>query len=305
MYNCCNKSFSTERGLKIHISRKHKTVSNTENNKEIITQLTPDLLLYNIFSYLNDNDISNYLLSSKKTIYLTNYENYYTVPKLPQEQNKGIAFIKKSLGLCHYCWNKTSIINEFYELPICRNCSQIHLPCITKTTAIKKYLLNEKDLQQLKFIKCKNPHYSCASPMTLFLEKDCETLSNKKYTNINTEIEKRNNSKLKRKETIENNKELRKSELIKALKEKKLKLRNDSYLCEQYIEGKLKNKLNFVVREMCFMKYLHDYTDFQERVDDYVEEANEEYGYYPRGIWMEAHEYIKSKYTLPDVLPWL
>jgi hypothetical protein len=56
---------------------------------------------------------------------------------------------------------------------------------------------------------------------------------------------------------------------------------------------------------MAFMNYLHEYTDYREKVEDEVEALADEYGGYYQGIWREASHYVKEEYERPDSWPWL
>lgn len=101
----------------------------------------------------------------------------------------------------------------------------------------------------------------------------------------------------------------RKEKLIKALSKYGLKLRNDSRLCTNYMNGELTNwTLDEVVERMCQMKYLFDYCD----IEDYIEKARSEYydeindGYFPDcSIIDKAEMYAMKNKKYPDKWPWL
>ena len=50
--------------------------------------------------------------------------------------------------------------------------------------------------------------------------------------------------------------------LVSALAEKGLVMREDSYLCEKYIDGTGFVPLAEIVERICLLKYLHEYTDY-------------------------------------------
>jgi hypothetical protein len=58
----------------------------------------------------------------------------------------------------------------------------------------------------------------------------------------------------------------REEALVKALKEASLELREDSYLCSQYIAGRLEKDwtVSKIVRRMGEMKYLHEEMDYKK-----------------------------------------
>jgi hypothetical protein len=98
--------------------------------------------------------------------------------------------------------------------------------------------------------------------------------------------------------------------LVNALAAKHLVLREDSKLCQMYIEGcKDAWTLEQIVHRMCQMKYLYDYCHMDECCDEAYKEQKEEKqaGYWPDRTVMEQAEMIAlEKYgNYPLAWPWL
>ena len=86
-----------------------------------------------------------------------------------------------------------------------------------------------------------------------------------------------------------------------------LSLRSDSEMCSQFIEsGEKTHTLLEVMKTMAHMKYIHEYTDYNQFLELRVEEEGECNGFYP-GIWRETAEEVQgyAEFQLPNKLPWL
>lgn len=107
--------------------------------------------------------------------------------------------------------------------------------------------------------------------------------------------------------------EQRRSNLVTALTAVGLELRQDSKLCQGYIDGTIKDwDLPSIVRRMCQMKYLYDYCHMDECYDEAETEQDEEYraGYFPDQSTFDLAEMIAlRKYgrngQYPTSWPWL
>lgn len=146
--------------------------------------------------------------------------------------------------------------------------------------------------------------------MTLYLERDVCGVYDRLKDVVQTRVslmeqraQRKEDLRLKRRKSLEN-----------ALKKKGLELRGDSELCALYINGRRKIEsdqgevnltLNFIVREMCVMRYLFEYTDFQKQVEKEIESIADDYGYYPQGVWKMAHAIVKHRTSIPPTFPWL
>ena len=167
---------------------------------------------------------------------------------------------------------------------------------ITKTTALKKYHLTQKDIANLKFTETTNPHYKCAPDMILYRLSDIIEVFDNKYDNdyedINIKLaeldhakqEQKENNKVKREKKfhlMKNNpniikilsakKKLTKNErlilLEKKLKEFGLELRVDSKLCMGFIDGSIDWNIDDIVQRMAQMKYLFEYCDITHYIE--------------------------------------
>lgn len=313
----CFKEFKSERGLKCHITRTHRESHKPqETSKCFIDRLDHNILLYQIVPYMTTNDLEKFLpllpeLMSYDDFWIRKMkeENFYNFEReFPENPSPAEAFIKLSSGKCYHCRTRTNAVNYFYEFNLCRACQKSHdyYSCHTQKVAREVFCLSLKDLSGLTCYLTKNPHYSSASPMKLYLASDLEKAAIEKYGDVKKEREKRAASRRKRREKEEENRNQREDLLIDALEELGLSLRGDSSLCEEFIDGGLSMSANEVAEEMAFMKYLHDFTDYRKRVKAEVESLKEENeGYYPTGVWRMASDAIKSQFVKPETWPWL
>lgn len=189
-----------------------------------------------------------------------------------------------------------------------------------KSNAKNDYYLTDKDLSKYTgtlVSRYKKPNYTMyhkADMIDAFCTKynvtsdqidaKLQELSNKKIARKTKKDDKKKNDQMKRKQL-----------LVNALQEQGLELRNDSVLCEQYIEGDsgiLKEwSINSIVERMCEMKYLYDYCHMHSMLDEAYHEQKEEreQGYYPDMSVAELAEmkalekYSNNKY--PNPWPWL
>ena len=96
--------------------------------------------------------------------------------------------------------------------------------------------------------------------------------------------------------------------LVAALAALGLERRIDSRLCAAFEAGTPLNGFETAERvatEMAFMRWLHTCTDYERRVEDAVEELQEEIGRFYPGIYQEAREGVKREMQPPLVWPWL
>jgi hypothetical protein len=105
-------------------------------------------------------------------------------------------------------------------------------------------------------------------------------------------------------------KQNRKEILIKALNEHGLTLRSDSKLCQEFIDGNIKqNRLDWVVERMCQMKFLFEYFDMKKEIEKAKEEQDDEFnsGYIPDISPFEQAEMniLQRINGYPKVFPWL
>ena len=228
--------------------------------------------------------------------------------------------ISKSKNICTECNIKKGIFSNIFNIIICGDCKNKNkYYLITKTNAKKEYLLNDNDLIDIPFIN-KNSSYG---PATYYSKENLlNYLSIKHDIKINDvhnyiENKKREKELLKQEKQnrINEKKEIKKlkrrDNLINALSNYKLNIRNDSQLCKNYIDGSNEYTIKEIVQRMCQMKYLYDYCHMNDCKDIAYESYTEELkaGYYPDMNVSEHAELIAlSKYSnnkYPDIFPWM
>ena len=218
---------------------------------------------------------------------------------------------------CKINKGKKSVYFDFYLCSDCRFGDKYTL--ITKTNAKKKYLLKDEDLDKIDKI-IGNSSYGPATYFTVenLTKYLCEknNLFPDQLDDFITELINQKNIKaeLRKKKSDENKKikmDKRKNKLINELNKYKLQLRNDSVLCQKYIDGESEYDLDEIVLRMCEMKYLYEYCHMDEcrRIAYEHYKAEKEAGYYPDMTVSEHAEIIAlEKYSngkYPDTFPWL
>ena len=223
---------------------------------------------------------------------------------------------KRSQIECEVCNRKTKCINYFYNNRICRSCEKDNdkYKTITKTTAKKEYFLNDDDLEKIDCLEVNNPHYSCASSMKLYCVNQVIKLADEKYKSSFDQVkrekeEKRKirqrNKKIKLKEK-ENNENKRRQELQQALFKYDLKIREDSRLCQGYIDGSINWELTNVVKMCCEMHWLYNYTDYRSQIDKEIKENKNIFEYFNfEEIESDVRSDVINKLGYPDTWPWM
>ena len=179
---------------------------------------------------------------------------------------------------------------------------------ITKTSAINDYFLSNDDLSKLNGIEKCNP-FRRSDTMTLYLKDDIyEYLKTKYDTNFKEYVEEKLEELRKEKElrkksrqlSIQNKKDKRKYELTNELQKHGLELRNDSKLCQGFIDGSIKDKkIKWIVNRMCQVKYLYDYCNMDNR----LQEFKNKYCYFS---FYETEKIILTEINgYPTTFPWL
>ena len=144
---------------------------------------------------------------------------------------------------------------------------------ITQSKAIGYYRISKKDLENLSCCFVANPHFRCAAEMKLYLFADIIPLVIKKFKSITKLME--YNKKLKDRPKRVSPFEKRAKMLADSLAKRGLELRNDSKLCNKYIQGQSDFSIEYIVQRMCQMKYLHEYMDFKK----FEKMAQDDYDY--------------------------
>jgi hypothetical protein len=324
----CNKNFNTQRGLNQHISRSkicNKKILTTSDEFHYFDQLPIEFKI-ECMMYLTPTQLYACYLA-KIDIFSLEYNNYWKplcekikMKRRIEPTSYAIMYIKLKNSFCFDCWKKTTCLDHFFQIPICYGCRKdnLNLKMITKTTAKTEYHLTDIDLKKLEYFETKNPHYRCGSNMTLFLESDVKKYVDEKYGESfeNIKLEKET-KKAKRKKNKENKKTIRRSELSNELQKVGLKIRNDSKLCENYIDGSLSNEwsLKKVVDMCCEMHWLYNYTNYKKKLNRSLNNEIEickswDGRYYFSDIYDDVEPTVRNKIIkenggLPIVYPWL
>jgi DNA-binding transcriptional MerR regulator len=236
-------------------------------------------------------------------------------------KNKTISKSKqvKPKPICIECNDNTKKARSRQKIDVilCDDCKKLDkYNLMTKTYSKTTYFLTDDDIIDLKFINA-NSSYGQATYYTI---EDIKNVFCEKYDitpeNINNKLEELNEQKKFLQQEKMNKKEEKKNKryesLTKALNKAGLELRNDSKSCENYIDGKIKDKnISDIVERMCQMKYLFEYC----HMDECKEEAYKEYndtlnaGYFPDfDVFDEGERIALEKYSngeYPDIYPWI
>ena len=95
--------------------------------------------------------------------------------------------------------------------------------------------------------------------------------------------------------------------LQQSLVVQKLDLRDDSVICQRYIDGNEDKNVDDIVHEMALMHWLHNYTTYRQDLRLMVDHLMAKNGVF-KGVWRKASLHIKSYYAvchLPKTWPWL
>ena len=180
---------------------------------------------------------------------------------------------------------------------MCKSCFQKYL--ITKTNAKRIYKLTEEELNDLHDFSCQIAFSSVGG--TSYLLKEVRMKMLEKNFDLSEPIEEEKYQKYVKKffRNIEKNKQnkeemkdlkrnMRKKKLKAALKKRNLKLRNDSYYCNEYIDHN-KFSLKKVCDMMNIMDFLFNKTSYVEIMDDMREDILDNYRYKLEDPDLEMH----------------
>jgi len=214
--------------------------------------------------------------------------------------------------------------DHFYGYQLCRPCHEKYpekYNCIVKTRAKTEYCLSDKQLEQLPGpLHAVNPHYRTGPSMLLYLEADCRQLAHRLWggpEQLKEKLKKRTDSRQNRRQTIAEARASRRQTLSAALRAVGLQIREDSQLCQGYIDDTLEDwSLNAIVAMMVEMHWLFNYTPYKKALDLSVEaSARDIYEY--EGHWGTAYRLAREgmepvirrdtlrQHPIPKQLPWL
>lgn len=227
----------------------------------------------------------------------TSEEDSTTEEEKPTKKTKANTCAECKKTCC-----KTLRLNPFYDVRLCPTCEELdEYKIYFKTAAKQKFFLTDKDLADCPCVE--KPHHTYNSIMVFYSYLDlCDIFAAKYNVNagnkaaIEDMIETLEQKKSDRKEKLLRAKRqaqaARKKELVALLKTKRLELRADSKLCENYIKGENDDYWTprRIVRRMCQMKYLYEYCNYKKHLNNAYEECRYDYDFRGR----ERIDYIES-----------
>lgn len=91
-------------------------------------------------------------------------------------------YVKFSETLCRKCYKKTTCVNFFYKVRLCRRCEQSDTvyETLTQTNIINNYFLNKKDIANTRFKPTRN-RFNSFNHIKLYLKSDIIALQKLKY----------------------------------------------------------------------------------------------------------------------------
>ncbi len=197
------------------------------------------------------------------------------------------VFISHAWNACFICHNKRSSYSELVDVFVCRNCyGEPPFETISPTMAKKVYHINNDAFVGLRYITYTSRAYGRRGQQCqLYLVsevkqrayeiygskeewKRADKRSKQRKTKLAKTKAKREEEKTRQKEELEAK---RKAILVSALAKKNIQFREDSTLCEAYIEGSTNRSLKEIVEIMFKMKILYTETNYEAEWDDYYE----------------------------------
>jgi len=222
--------------------------------------------------------------------------------------------------ICIECKNNSGSKSTYFNVYLCSTCKLYDkYTLVTKTNAKKNYFLKDEDLDKIDKILGKTAYgpttYFTVFNLTKYLCEKHKISPDHLDEFIIKLINLRNSNLNNRRKKIDENKKIkmekRRNKLIEEFKKYKLELREDSYLCQNYIEGK-NYILENVVRRMCEMKYLFEYCHMDECkqiiYDKYDSDSSDSSDTIYMSIFDQAEELALEKYSngkYPVIFPWL
>jgi len=193
---------------------------------------------------------------------------------------------------CIECKNIDGIRNKAYEKYLCNNCEDSDkYKLICKTSIKNDYYLNDNDIVDVTVFEVAHPQYKTKT-MYLYNLKEIKDKFCEKYNtnleNMDDVLEYKKNKKVNRRIDMAQKKEFEittiRDKLLNECVKFGLTIRDDSKLCQGYIDGTIKGlSIEAITKRMCEMKYLHEYNDFQNYFNKAKKSQEKELhaGYFP------------------------
>ena len=211
-------------------------------------------------------------------------------------------------------------MNAFWGTSNCRDCQKANIDVVTKTGAKSTYLLKDGDLEGLTVHYVTNLHGG-RHPINLFLESDIKDMAIERYgsleklaiaheergVRLERNRERRRLRAIERERLEKKLRDARIDQLVDAMEAVGLEIRDDSKLCDGYIEGTLGWTLQDVVDMCCEMHWLYNYTNYPTQLDKRLQKARENRYYFD---YEEVEYYVRRRVFkkhggIPTVYPWL
>lgn len=219
---------------------------------------------------------------------------------------------------CCDCKLNNGTKSTYFNMYLCSTCrSNEKYKLVSKTNAKKDYFLKDDDLELIDHILGNSAY----GPVTYFTEANLIKYICEKHNLVPDQlndyiidlINQKNSKSYNRKKKSDENKKMkmdkRRIKLVEELNKYKLILRNDSFICQNYIEGCTNFTLDEIVERMCQMKYLYEYCHMDECEQifyddsDYDSSDDSDMFIFDKAEMLALKKYSNGKY--PNTFPWL
>jgi len=212
------------------------------------------------------------------------------IAKISSIENLPLTVPPEVVGLARSRLLKIQVERELEELERQENSENLDSR-ITLTRAKAEYHLNDDDIADLDCIVRRNPHYRSAAPMCLYILRDIIREAYLKHggaaglaaARAKSEVRKARlrETKMAKEEQKHAKRQQRKEELVAALTARGLHFRNDSTVCEEYINETSTKSLQTVVDIMHEMNFYFNHTKYAHFHDLEYDEWCDNYSYGP------------------------
>ena len=218
----------------------------------------------------------------------------YSIKKTPL----GIHYCKLKSKLCEEC-NKNG--KSYFDYILCSNCKKSDkYSTISLTKAKREYYLTDEKLTQITKETCYYQKYS--KYITIYLKSDIDDISDKLL------IQEKNAKKLERQERKKRLVEVRKLKIENELKKYDVKFDETNIICRNYLNGSKKLSTDDIANELCIQKYLNEYTNYQDIMEDEISNISWSWNNYRDLRYISSfirEEILENLGEWPKPWPWL
>lgn len=158
----------------------------------MLNKLPDDLLYLLCEKYLDTKSLIQCSMVNKKMNYMINDQDILWKYKCIYEYNsyvknkKGswkISYIRLYKNCCIHCYKKTTLINYFFKIKVCKKCTLSIPKYKTVTyTYIKDYFgLNDNEVSNFPCLEMRNPYGYSRPNMRIYLKSDITNYLKKRY----------------------------------------------------------------------------------------------------------------------------